>query len=152
MSLERVASEGEVYICQVREIVVCQQKANYLRENIKLQLSWFIWFKGLICLFIKDVMLMMDYVFGFMSFKIGLPGFTSYPPVILCKNFFFFFFNSRRQGLSWERASGLFLISLCHCGFHRHMHKTPNSSAVSWNHQIWICNNLLDVNDTHYGL
>lgn len=38
-SLECVASEGEVYICQVREIVVCQKKANYLKENIKLQLS-----------------------------------------------------------------------------------------------------------------
>ena len=38
-SLECVASEGEGYICQVREIVVCQKKANYLKENIKLQLS-----------------------------------------------------------------------------------------------------------------
>lgn len=43
-------------------------------------------------LFIKDVMLVMDYVFGFMSFKIGLPGFTSYPLVILF-NFFFFKFQ-----------------------------------------------------------
>lgn len=47
-----------------------------------------------------------------------------------CK-FFFFFLTLREQGLSQERALGLFLISLNHCGFQCHMHMRDSKFFMS---------------------
>lgn len=66
------------------------RKANYFERKYKITTELIYLIQGT-DRFIKDVMLVMDYGFGFIGFKIGLPGFTSYPSV----NFFFLFFNSR---------------------------------------------------------